>query len=252
MAKRPVQHVLSDVGRRIAELRARRGWTQDVLAERLEVSAKYVQSIERGQENLTLETLAGIAAELGVSLSTLTRRPVTERRVGRPAKDARALPFEEVEPSPDDLYRRCIPLVALEARAGARDEARSVETAAWVVPTTQKRLAPGMFVARIVGRSMEPEIPSGAWGLFRAVAQLPTAGSVVLAQHRESDDPADAGAFVVKRLELSRRQLRLVSSAAGVEPVVVAAGDESWRIVAVLVEILRTPEATRDTRDGKR
>jgi len=240
VAKRPVQHVLSDVGRRIAELRARRGWTQDVLAERLEVSAKYVQSVERGQENLTLETLAGIAAELGVSLSMLTRRPVTERRVGRPAKDARTLPFEEVEPAPQDLYRRCVPLVTLEARAGVRDEARSVETTAWVIPATRRRLGPGMFVAPVVGRSMEPRIPSGAWALFRAVTQPPPAGAVVLAQHRDADDPGDAGAYLLKRLDVTKRHSRLVSDAPGFEPVVLKPDDDSWRIVAVLVEVLGT------------
>lgn len=235
MAQRRKDRVLSDVGRRIAEVRARRGWTQEGLAERLRVSAKYVQAVERGLENLTLETLSGFASELDVSLAALVRRPLTGRRAGRPSKESRALPFEEIEPAPHDLYRRCVPLVTLEARAGSLDEARSVETAAWVVPHTRTRLAPGMFVARVTGDSMEPDIAAGSWALFRSVTQFPAAGSIVLAQHRTSDDPDDAGAFIVRKLELVRGRARLVSRRS---PVIVSADDPEWSVVAVMTELL--------------
>lgn len=242
MVQRRAERVLSDVGRRIAEIRSARGWTQEDLAEHLRVSAKYVQSVERGQENLTLATLAGIADELEVSVSALTRRPVTQRRVGRPPRSGATLPFEEIEPAPHELYRRCVPLVTLEARAGVPDEARLVETSAWVVPRTRKRLAPGMFVARVLGDSMEPQIAAGSWALFRTVTQTPKPGSVVLAQHRTSDDPEGAGAFVVKRLEITRRQVRLVSRNRTARSIDVSADDPDWTLIAVLVDVLSAHE----------
>lgn len=96
-----------------------------------------------------------------------------------------------------------------------------------------------MFVARIVGDSMVPTIPEGSWGLFRAVSQRPAVGSLVLAQHRTTDDPEEAGSFVVKQLERGgRRGVRLVSANAAYAPVVIEGDDGEWRIVAVLVEVL--------------
>lgn len=75
------------VGRRIAELRSVAGMTQEQLAERLEVSTRYMQSMEGGAENLTLETIAKLAAALRARPieffePTVTRRP----RPGRPKK----------------------------------------------------------------------------------------------------------------------------------------------------------------------
>ena len=40
------------VGRRIAELRLARGWTQEKFAERASVSVKYVQRIEANMEKI--------------------------------------------------------------------------------------------------------------------------------------------------------------------------------------------------------
>ena len=55
------ERVIANVGRRIAEQRRERGWTQETLAERLDVSLKYVQRIEAGRENLTLRSLIQLA-----------------------------------------------------------------------------------------------------------------------------------------------------------------------------------------------
>ena len=48
-----------------------RGWTQEQFAERLEVATRYVQSIEGGAENLTIETMAKLANMLRVRVATL-------------------------------------------------------------------------------------------------------------------------------------------------------------------------------------
>jgi len=75
------------VGRRIAELRAGRGLTQQKLAERLGVSTRYVQRVESGSKNLTLTSLAEIANVLRVAVVDLFASPVsTTVRPGRPPK----------------------------------------------------------------------------------------------------------------------------------------------------------------------
>ena len=79
--------VLSDLGRRVAELRADRGLTQEALAEALEVSSRYVQLIEAGEENLTVESFVGLANPLKVSLPEVSTPPTSRTvRVGRPPK----------------------------------------------------------------------------------------------------------------------------------------------------------------------
>jgi transcriptional regulator with XRE-family HTH domain len=74
------------VGRRVAHHRQRRGWTQEVLAERVGVSTKYLQRIEAGRENLSLRSLATIAAALGCRPFDLLRpmRSMAPVRRGRP------------------------------------------------------------------------------------------------------------------------------------------------------------------------
>jgi len=42
------------IGSRIKEIRTKKGFTQEQLAEKIDISPKYLSSIERGKENPTL------------------------------------------------------------------------------------------------------------------------------------------------------------------------------------------------------
>jgi transcriptional regulator with XRE-family HTH domain len=65
------EKLLTNVGRRIAELRAARGLTQEALAEALGITARWVQSAEAGRENFTLTTLVRFANSLEVPVADL-------------------------------------------------------------------------------------------------------------------------------------------------------------------------------------
>jgi len=60
--------------------------TQELLAEKLGVSVKYLQRIEAGAENLTLRSLVGLANGLDLSPVALIQRPRNSvvRKPGRP------------------------------------------------------------------------------------------------------------------------------------------------------------------------
>lgn len=90
MAKQDPRRVLGDVGRRVAELRVARGMTQEELAERvLECSTKYLQRLEAGRENLTIESLVALANRLRVKVQALFDPPASRLvRRGRPRKIA--------------------------------------------------------------------------------------------------------------------------------------------------------------------
>jgi transcriptional regulator with XRE-family HTH domain len=88
---RPEATVLRHVGRRIAELRVARGWTQEAFAELAGVSPGYVRQIEGGRGNLTLATAVRFASLFGVDVVVLFTEPASaEVRRGRPPKAKRA------------------------------------------------------------------------------------------------------------------------------------------------------------------
>jgi transcriptional regulator with XRE-family HTH domain len=79
--------LISEVGRRLAELREARGLTQQALADDLGKSMRYVQAVEAGSENLTLRTIAAFASCLKVAPLAVLEPPAHKRRApGRPKK----------------------------------------------------------------------------------------------------------------------------------------------------------------------
>lgn len=60
-----------------AAIRARRmelAYSQDTFADEIGMHRAYYGSIERGERNVTLETLLRVAAGLGLDLATLARK----------------------------------------------------------------------------------------------------------------------------------------------------------------------------------
>jgi len=96
-----------------------------------------------------------------------------------------------------------VPLVPLKAAAGAFSDPQRVEDDGWewVAIDTRHRLRPGMFVAQVVGKSMEPAIPDGAYCLFRAPVEGTRQGKIVLVQLRDATDPETGERYTVKRYE---------------------------------------------------
>ena len=83
------------VGKRVKDLRLARNLTQEQLGERASLSYKFVGEVERGIGNPTLDTLASLAAALGVEIvdlvsdgRTITYGDVSDRDVAV-VRDAR-------------------------------------------------------------------------------------------------------------------------------------------------------------------
>ncbi len=108
-----------------------------------------------------------------------------------------------VEGKIKERYRTCVPLVPLQAAAGAFSDPQRIEDGGfeWVEVGSRHRLHPGMFVAQVIGRSMEPTIPDAAWCLFRAPVEGTRQGKIVLVQLRDSVDPESGERYTVKRYE---------------------------------------------------
>lgn len=59
------------VGNNIRRLRQRIGWSQEELADQCSLHRTYIGGIERGERNITLETLATIANALNCTPTEL-------------------------------------------------------------------------------------------------------------------------------------------------------------------------------------
>ena len=123
---------------------------------------------------------------------------------------------------------RAVPLVDLRFAAGTFGDSQALQVDAeeWVEVPDWVHLQPGLFVAQVVGESMNRRIPNGAWCLFRARPQGTRNGKVVVAQHRSIADPESGGSFTIKVYSSSK----------------VVAPDGAWRHTEVRLE----PDSDRD------
>jgi transcriptional regulator with XRE-family HTH domain len=69
--------VRRQLGANVRYWRNRRSWTQDQLAERANLSAKFLGEIERGEDNPSLETLWALVCALKIDWADLlaTQKP---------------------------------------------------------------------------------------------------------------------------------------------------------------------------------
>jgi SOS-response transcriptional repressor LexA len=168
------------------------------------------------------------------------------------APTPRALPprLRIVEPDPEKRYVTCVPLVPLKAAAGAFSDPQHVEADGfeWVAVETRHRLRPGMFVAQVVGKSMEPTIPDGAYCLFRAPVEGTRQGKTVLVLLRETTDPETSQRYTLKRYASEKaragdswyhEKITLKPVNPDFEPIVLTGADEGQlQVVAEVVEVL--------------
>ncbi len=66
-----MSELIQTIGMRLRNYRQQRQYSQEVLAERVGLHATYIGQVERGEKNVTVESLAKIAAALDVPLSRI-------------------------------------------------------------------------------------------------------------------------------------------------------------------------------------
>ena len=68
-----MQDIQRHIGDTIRELRNKKGWSQDVFADRSGLNRAHVGEVERGESNVTIQTLKIIADTLGVKIVDLVK-----------------------------------------------------------------------------------------------------------------------------------------------------------------------------------
>lgn len=175
--------------------RLRRDWSRIADPQDAEILAALPADLERQIEEVGGEAvLARMEDSLSNALRISERRPVeiddfgaTLNRLYREHVPATVIPFETH-----------LPLYSLKAAAGRFGELQTVEPSGWLEAPEGMRLADSMFVARVVGRSMQPQIPDGSLCVFRAGVVGSRQGKRVLVENfAESEEGGQR--YTVKR-----------------------------------------------------
>lgn len=151
------------------------------------------------------------------------------------------------------------PLIDLRFAAGSFSDTQALEDGAgdWVALPDWISPRPGLFVAQVVGESMNRRIPNGSWCLFRANPAGTREGKVVVVQHRSIADPETGGRYTIKRYQSEKvpaedgrwRHRRITlhpdSDRPGFEPLVLSLGEDEEGF-SVVAEMLMVLPATAD------
>ena len=68
-----MQDIQMHIGARVRALRLKNKWTQDLFADRSGLNRAHVGEIERGESNVTIQTLKIMADTLGVKVMDLIK-----------------------------------------------------------------------------------------------------------------------------------------------------------------------------------
>ena len=169
------------------------------------------------------------------------------------------LPFKRVPLKDVKPFENCIPALDLKVAAGhfTSGEVEPHHLAKtdpgrfdWVsIPGREPRA--DLFVAQVVGESMNRRIPNGAWCLWKLNPSGSRERKIVLAQHRDISDPEHGGHYTVKVYSSEKvrdedgswRHLSVKlspdSNDESFKPIVLSAlSDSSLAIIAELQEVL--------------
>jgi len=123
-------------------------------------------------------------------------------------------------------FRTHLPRYSLRAAAGRFLDNQEISEEGWVETPEDLRLGKDMFVAHIVGRSMEPLIPDGSLCVFRHGVAGSRNGRLVLAENRTA---GGTDQYAVKRYQSQKE-----------------ASEEGWRHTGIRLESLNPGYPTWD------
>jgi len=107
----------------------------------------------------------------------------------------------------DARYAEYLPVYSLRAAATAFSEEQNPELLGWKKINTKKKLDKHMFIAQVVGKSMESTIPDGSWCVFRFNPAGSRNGLVVLVESRLVHDLETHQSFTIKRYHSEKEDL---------------------------------------------
>lgn len=173
-------------------------------------------------------------------------------QAGTPRESAKRPTLRLVQPTEKERYVTCLPLIPLKAAAtafgGPHQNLDDVEWE-WVEIDAKRTFRKGMFVAQVVGKSMEPAIPDGSYCLFVSPVEGTRQGKTVLVHLQDEIDPENGNRYTVKKYESEKEtskdgnwrhlKITLKPNNHEFEPIVLTCEDEAqFQVVAEFLEVL--------------
>jgi hypothetical protein len=170
-------------------------------------------------------------------------------------------PFRRLRPDEVRPFENSVPLYDLQIAAGRfgdetlvdemaqEDEVQRPEDFTWVELPREFRPGRGLFVARVVGESMNRRIPNGAWCLFRLTSKPTSRVRPIVARLEGQTDP-ETGRYTIKlcdsekdfrddeSFETRKIILRPQSSDPAFQPIVLSPEGGKIIVVAELLAVL--------------
>jgi uncharacterized protein len=215
------------------------------------------------ETNAYFKEVIGTAQETGVDFenvaSILSNHDVQQEVASSfPGLTLKIVNAKDVKP-----YQNSVPIYNLAIAAGQFSASQivnevpqegdlgAVEQYDWVELPDAFRPQPGLFVARVVGESMNRRIPNGSWCLFKQASGGTRQGKVVLVQHRDIDDIDTGGHYTIKVYESEKAShddggwqhkriiLKPDTTSSGYEPIILT-GDKAGEltVIAEMVAVL--------------
>ncbi|MBC2710642.1 MAG: DUF1998 domain-containing protein, partial [Desulfosarcina sp.] len=137
--------------------------------------------------------------------------------------------YRLVHPKSENYFSTCVPLVPLKFAAGAFSDPQHFDHDSWewVEIDTHRRIRPGMFVAQVVGKSMEPLIPDKSYCLFSTPVTGTRQDRTVVVQLSDEVDPETGERYTVKIYKSEK----------------IASDDGGWRHLKIILKP-RNPDFT--------
>ena len=226
--------VMSDIGKRIRELREVLGLTQKQFGERIGKSWRAVQDWEAGKSSIPDHTLRFISSTFNVSYNWLKtgQGEMWERK-------EKAL-LEELEAKTRELLEKLvrIPVVG-RAGAGFPESPADMDVVGWVLVSKETFQKGGKFSVQVHGDSMEPTLHDGDFVVFKTYvgdgSDIPN-GKIVVVRNI-------GGELIVKRLVRVDGVMMLTSDNPKYPPIPPErAQEDELRIVGVAIKIVREIE----------
>jgi hypothetical protein len=172
--------------------------------------------------------------------------PRTPRAQRHPGLPLQLLEMDAVQP-----YVNSVPVFDLRIAAGDFSEPQAPGDCDWAALPEPFAPREGLFIAQVVGESMNRRIPNGSWCLFRSDPGGSRNGKTVVVQHHSIQDPDLAGGLTIKRYESVRAEredgtwrherivLRPESDLGGYSEIVLEDDEaDELRVLGILVAVL--------------
>jgi len=153
----------------------------------------------------------------------------------------------------EDKFDEYLPVYSLAAAAGKFGENMDVQEEGWLKVNIARKLNKKMFIAKVVGRSMEPLIPDNSYCIFSSDVVGSRQGKIVLVQHHSIHDSDTGGSYTVKKYTSKKKhkpdetweheEIILLPLNKTYEPITISSGEAGdFKVIAEFIDVIKNKE----------